>query len=158
MRSSIIGSGVLLGFLGVMCTTAPDSRTATPEYFTLPDRAALDLPYSDAVQIGDLLFLAGTLGTLPGTRTLIEGGIQAETRQALENVRSNLERHGSSLDRTVKCTVFLADIAEFDAMNSVYAQYFRANRPARTTIGVAGLPRGARVEIECVATLNPQRR
>lgn len=121
-------------------------------YLTLAERANLGLPYSDAVRAGELLFLSGTVGTAPGTRTLVEGGVQAETRQALENIKVNLERHGSSLDRAVKCTVFLANIGDFEAMNAVYREYFPANKPARTTVGVAGLPLGARVEIECLAT------
>lgn len=122
-------------------------------YTTLPDRATLNLPYSDAVRVGNLLFLSGTVGTAPGTRSLVAGGVQAETRQALENIRRNLEANGSSLDRAVKCTVFLADIADFEAMNSVYREYFPRNKPARTTVGVAGLPLGARVEIDCIATV-----
>ncbi len=126
---------------------------AGPTYQTLPERAALDLPYSDAVRSGNLLFLSGTVGANPATRQLVKGGIVAETRQALENVKANLEAHGSSMDRVVKCSVFLADIADFEEMNGVYRELFPANRPARTTIGVAALPLGARVEIECVAAV-----
>ena len=122
-------------------------------YMTLPDRATLELPYSDAVRVGNLLFLAGTVGTAPGTRTLVEGGVQAETRQALENIKRNLEHNGASLNDVVKCTVFLADIRDFDAMNGVYRQFFANNKPARTTVGVAGLPLGARVEIDCIAAV-----
>lgn len=136
---------LIIGAAG--CATAPE-----PSYHLLPGRATLDLPYSDAVRVGNLLFLAGTVGAAPGTRQVVPGGIEAETRQALENVKTNLETHGSSLDRAVKCTVFLADIRDFEAMNGVYRQFFPRNRPARTTIGVAALPLGARVEIECMAT------
>lgn len=133
----------------VACSTnAPPSGAV---YHTLPGRAALNLPYSDAVRVGDLLFLSGTVGTMPGTRRLAEGGLVAETKQALENVKTNLEAHGASLERVVKCTVLLADIRDFDAMNEVYRQYFPRNKPARTTFGVSGLPLGARVEIECIA-------
>lgn len=130
--------------LGAGCATAPLHQT-------LPERQSLDLPYSDAVRAGDLLFLSGTIGQAPGTRTLVPGGVAAETRQALENIKANLTAHGSSMDRVVKCSVFLADIADFEAMNAVYRQYFPTNKPARTTVGVAGLPIGARVEIECIA-------
>lgn len=130
------------------CATGPAPE---PAYHTLPGRAVLDLPYSDAVRVGNLLFLAGTVGTPPGTRQLVPGGVAGETRQVLENIKTNLERHGSSMDRAVKCTVFLADIGDFEAMNAVYRQYFPRNKPARTTVGVAGLPLGARVEIECIA-------
>lgn len=135
----------IISLLAVSCATAP-------VYQTLPARQSLNLPYSDAVRVGNLLFLSGTIGQAPGTRTLVPGGVTAETRQALENIKANVTAHGSSMDRVVKCSVFLADIAEFEAMNAVYREYFPANKPARTTVGVAGLPMGARVEIECVAS------
>ena len=138
-----------MALLASRCTTtSPDA--ADPRYSTLPERSSLDLPYSDAVRVGDLLFLSGTVGAAPGTRQLVEGGVTAETRQALENVKRNAEAHGSSLDDLVKCTVFLADIRDFEAMNSVYRTYFPGHKPARTTVGVAGLPLNARVEIECI--------
>ena len=140
----------VLALLMAGCATGPAPE---PAYHTLPGRAVLDLPYSDAVRVGNLLFLAGTVGTPPGTRQLVPGGVAAETRQVLENIKTNLERHGSSMDRAVKCTVFLADIGDFEAMNAVYRQYFPRNKPARTTVGVAGLPLGARVEIECIASV-----
>lgn len=138
----------LLALSAVACATAPATT-----YHVLPGRATLDLPYSDAVRHGSLLFLAGTVGVAPGTRQLVAGGVVAETRQALENIKANLEKHGSSMDRCLKCTVFLADIKDFEAMNGVYREYFPTNKPARTTVGVAALPLGARVEIECLATV-----
>jgi len=128
--------------------------TTAPRYMTLPERAALDTPYSDAVRVGNLLFLSGTVGSAPGTRQVVPGGVAAETRQALENVKHNLEAHGSSMDRVVKCSVFLADIADFETMNTVYREYFKTNKPVRTTVGVNGLPLGARVEIECVGAVD----
>jgi reactive intermediate/imine deaminase len=124
-----------------------------PSYHTLPERAGLNVPYSDAVRSGNLLFLAGTIGAAASSREVVAGGVVAETRQALDNIKTNLEAHGSSLDRVVKCSVFLADIADFERMNGVYREYFPANKPARTTIGVAALPMSARVEIECVAAV-----
>ncbi|HET7711620.1 MAG TPA: Rid family detoxifying hydrolase [Thermoanaerobaculia bacterium] len=127
-----------------------------PSYHTLPERTALGLPYSDAVRVGDLLFLAGTIGADPASRRLVEGGIVAETQQALENIKANLEAHGSSLDRVVKCTVFLAEIEDFEAMNGVYRRYFPVNRPARTTVSVKALPAGAKIEIDCIAAVRPQ--
>jgi reactive intermediate/imine deaminase len=136
----------------VHCRSTPP-LSSRPAYLTVPERAALDLPYSDAVRVGDLLFLSGTVGTAPGTRRLVAGGVGAETRAALENVKANLTAHGATLDSVVKCSVFLADIADFEAMNGVYREYFPRNKPARTTVGVAGLPLGARVEIECIAAV-----
>jgi 2-iminobutanoate/2-iminopropanoate deaminase len=108
-------------------------------------------PYSPAVRTGDLVFLSGQIGLRPGTRELVAGGITAETRQTLDNVRALLDAAGLATADVVKCTVFLADIAEFEAMNAVYGPFFGSAPPARTTVGVAGLPLGARVEIDCIA-------
>jgi 2-iminobutanoate/2-iminopropanoate deaminase len=124
-----------------------------PEYFPAGSDAENALPFSDAVRYGDLLFLAGKLGNEPGTTKLVAGGIQPETRQTLENIKASLERHGSSMDRVIKCTVFLADMAEWSKMNEVYAQYFPKNKPARSALGASGLALGARVEIECIAAV-----
>ncbi len=109
------------------------------------------LPFSSAVRVGNLLFLSGQIGNVPGTRQLADTGIAGQTRQALENVKAVLAAAGSSLDRAVKCTVFLADIKDYAAMNAVYATYFPKDPPARSTVAGSGLALGARVEIECVA-------
>ena len=111
------------------------------------------LPFSSAVRVGDLLFLSGQIGNVPGTRQLAEGGITGQTRQALENIKAVLAFADSSLERAVKCTVFLVDIQDFAAMNAVYATYFPKDPPARSTIAARGLAGGARVEIECIATV-----
>ena len=108
-------------------------------------------PFSPAVRVGDLLFLSGQIGTLPGTNRLTAGGIEAETRQTMENIRDVLEKSGSSLDRVVKCTVFMADMREWEAMNGVYATFFPNGKPARSALGATALALGARVEIECIA-------
>jgi 2-iminobutanoate/2-iminopropanoate deaminase len=108
-------------------------------------------PFSAAVRVGDVLYLSGELGTLPGTDELVPGGIEAETRQALTNVRGTLERAGSSMDRVFKCTVMLADIGEWSRMNVAYLECFGAHRPTRSAFGTSGLALGARVEIECWA-------
>lgn len=110
-------------------------------------------PFSKAVRVGHMLYLSGDLGIPPGSRTLVEGGIGPETRQTLENIKATLEVHGSSLSEVVKCTVFLADIAEWAAMNEVYKTYFPKNPPARSALGSSGLALGARTEIECIATV-----
>jgi 2-iminobutanoate/2-iminopropanoate deaminase len=110
-------------------------------------------PFSEAVRAGDLLFLSGMLGIRPGTAELVPGGIGPETRQTLELIRDAVKRHGSSMDRVVKCTVFLADMSEWAAMNEVYVVFFPTNRPARSALGVSGLALGARVEIECIAVM-----
>jgi 2-iminobutanoate/2-iminopropanoate deaminase len=109
-------------------------------------------PYSQAIVANGLVFCAGQVAYLPGTRTLADGGIQGQTRQALNNIKAVLEAAGSSMDHVVKTTVFLSDINNFAAMNEVYATFFGSNPPARSTVQVI-LPLGALVEIEAIATL-----
>ncbi len=113
------------------------------------------LPFSSAVRVGNMLYLSGQIGNVPGTRQLADTGIAGQTRQALENIKGVLASAGSSLDRAVKCTVFLADIKDYAAMNTVYATYFPKDPPARSTVAGSGLALGARVEIECLATAAP---
>lgn len=111
----------------------------------------LNLPFSEAVRVGDWLILSGQIG-MDGSGKLVGGGVRAETKQVMENMRRVLEAHGSSLDHVVKCTVMLADMKEWGEMNEVYRTYFRKERlPARSALGVNGLALGARVEIECWA-------
>ena len=110
-------------------------------------------PYSQALRAGGFLFTAGQVGFDPGTGELVDGGIGEQTRQVLQNIRAILEAGGSSLAQVVKTTVFLVDMADFAAMNEVYAEAFGTHRPARSTVAVAALPRGARVEIEAVAAV-----
>jgi len=114
--------------------------------------AVAGLPFSPAVKVGNIIYLSGQIGNRIGTRTLVPGGVGPETKQALENIRTILESAGSSLDDVFKCTVFLADIGDYEAMNKVYAGVFRAEPPARSTVAGSGLALGARVEIECMAT------
>ena len=110
------------------------------------------VPFSEGAAVGGLLFLSGQLGNVPGTMTLVEGGIEAETRQALRNIATVLEAQGLGLDRLLRCTVMLADIAEWPAFNAVYAEFFTdLPMPARSAFGCNGLALGARVEIECTA-------
>jgi reactive intermediate/imine deaminase len=120
------------------------------EYLQMPGSEALDLPFSAAVRVDNMLYVSGNIGNIPGTLELAEGGIQGETRQTLDNIQRVVEQFGSSMDRVVKCTVFLADMAEWGAMNEVYRTYFD-NPPARSALGASGLALDARVEIECIA-------
>lgn len=108
-------------------------------------------PFSPAVRANGFLYLSGQIGT-DSTGAVVPGGIQAETRQTMENIGAVLRRSGSSFDRVVKCTVFIADMKEWGAMNEVYVTYFAADkRPARSALGANGLALNAKVEIECIA-------
>jgi reactive intermediate/imine deaminase len=128
------------------------ARPAVVQFFPMPGQPAL--PFSEAVRVGHMLYLSGQLGTDSAGR-LVPGGIQAETRQTLKNITAALERQGLTLDHVVKCTVMLADIGEWAAMNEVYLTFFRAHRPARSAFATSGLALGARLELECIAAGNP---
>lgn len=108
-------------------------------------------PYSQAVRAAGLVFVSGQLGLRPGSPTLVEGGITEQTEQIFANLRAILEAANSSLERVVKTTVFLANLADFAGMNAVYARHMGAQPPARSTVEVAALPSGALVEIEAIA-------
>lgn len=108
-------------------------------------------PYSQAVHIGSMVYTAGQVGLDPATMELVSGGVEEQTRQVLSNLTNVLEAAGSSLSLVIKTTVFLKDMNDFAKMNAIYAEYFNENPPARSTIAVAGLPKGALVEIEAVA-------
>ena len=124
------------------------------EFLTSPDTTSLNVPFSEAVQVGNTLYLSGNIGNIPGQKKLVESGIKAETKQAMENIKRVLERNGSSFDKVFKCTVMLADIKEWGAMNEVYQTYFPKNRfPARSAFGTSGLALNARTEITCMATV-----
>jgi len=142
MRAIVVLSGLLLS------ATLLDAQDK--QVINLPG-GSLGLPFSAAVRVGNVLYLSGQIGVLPGTRQLADTGIAGQTKQALENVKTVLAAAGSSLERAVKCTVFLSDIKDYAAMNAVYATYFPKDPPARSTVAGSGLALGARVEIECLA-------
>ncbi len=144
----------LLGFALLALALGADSGRAVAagvEFLTSEAGRALGLPFSEATRAGGLLFLSGQIGNLPGTLELVEGGVGPETEQTLKNIQAVLERHGSSLEAVAKCTVFLADIAEWPAVNDVYRKFFGPQFPARSAVAGSGLALGARVEIECIA-------
>lgn len=147
---------------GVACSAAPIAAASSaapsaraPQYFPMPSTGGAPLPFSEAVQLGDTLYVSGQIGNQPGTLALAPGGIAAEARQTLDNLKAILERHGSSLEHVVKCTVFLADIRDWPAFNEVYRAYFKQNLPARSALAASGLALGARVEVECIAFVPP---
>lgn len=108
-------------------------------------------PYSAGIKAGHFVYTAGQIGLEPESGVMVAGGIEAETRRALKNLQGILEAAGSSLDQVVKTTVFLLDMNDFAVMNSIYAEFFTGICPARSTVQVPGLPKGAKVEIEAVA-------
>jgi 2-iminobutanoate/2-iminopropanoate deaminase len=110
-------------------------------------------PYSQAIRAGHILYTSGQLGMVPSSGNLVEGGVEAETRQALVNLTAILESAGTDLGSVLKTTVFLRDINDFSRMNSIYAEFFKEVPPARSAVQVAALPKGAAVEIEAVALI-----
>lgn len=132
----------------------PASAHPAPEVEFLTPYGPPSRPFSPAVRVGNLIFLSGQIGTPPdASGGLVSGGIEAETRQTMENIRDVLTRVGSSMDQVVKCTVMMADMAEWPRMNTVYATYFPNHKPARSAFGATALALGARVEIECIAVM-----
>jgi 2-iminobutanoate/2-iminopropanoate deaminase len=110
-------------------------------------------PYEQAIKIGDFVYTAGQIPIDPKTGNLVAGGIAEQTRRVLENLKAVLEAAGSSLDKVIKATVFLKNMADFAALNEIYGEYLGKAKPARSTVAVADLPRGALVEIDLVATV-----
>ena len=119
--------------------------------FLAPD--STPYPFSPAVRAGGFIFVSGQIGTqiMNGRMVLVPGGVEAETRQAMNNIRGILEQNGSSLERVVKCTLMIADMADWPRINPVYAEYFPGPKPARSALGANGLALGAKVEVECMA-------
>ncbi len=143
---------VVLILVLVSCQAQQTGEQAPSAEFLTSDESA-NRPFSEAVRVGNWLILSGQIGRNPETGALPPGGIKAETKQPLENIKRTLEKYGSSLDQVVKCTVMLADISEWSAMNEVYVTYFSNHKPARSAFGTSGLALGARLEIECWATV-----
>jgi len=124
----------------------------TIERFNSGQLLPATVPFPEGVRVGNMLYLSGQLGNLPGTLRLVEGGLRAESRQTLENIRTVLRGQGLDLQHLVRCTVMLADIADWPAFNEVYREFFGSTpMPARSALGCNGLALGAKVEIECIA-------
>jgi len=136
--------------LFVLCISSLSGLYAA-EYLVSKQSQALNLPFSEAVRVGNMLYLSGQIGLIPGTAKLAPGGIEAEAHQVMQNIRSVLERHGSSLEEVVKCTVIMADIDEWAAFNAVYVSYFPGPKPARSAFAASGIGFNGRVEVECWA-------
>jgi reactive intermediate/imine deaminase len=134
------------------CGLAAAVQAAPTTYVTSPETQALHRPFSDAVEVGGVLYISGQIGAAPGVDHVVAGGLEAETRQVMENIGAVLKRRGLGYDAVFKCTVMIADMTQWGAFNSVYATYFKPDRlPARSAFGANGLARGAAVELECWA-------
>lgn len=145
-RAAFLGTALV----AASTTTAVAQRGPAPVIYHQPDGPPT-YPFSPAVQVGPILYLAGQIGDRPDG-TLAPGGIEAETRQTMENIKGILTKVGRSMDDVVKCTIFMADMKEWGQMNAVYRTYFKVERlPARSAFGATGLALGAKVEIECIA-------
>lgn len=149
--TGVILAVILFGFAAhAQQTVKQDTKI---EYLKTPRPMAL--PFSDATRVGNILYLSGEIGVDYNTMKVVPGGIQAETKQTLDNIKATLEKYGSSMDNVFKCTVMIADMKEWPLMNEVYVTYFKKDRlPARSAIGANGLALGAKVEIECLATVD----
>ena len=134
------------------CAAEPGRDAAPHQAVSAAGAPAAIGPYSQAVQVGDVVYLAGQIGMVPATGEMVEGGIEEQTKQALDNLGAVLKEAGMDYDNVVRATVFLSDINNFQAMNGVYAEYFKSDHPpARSTVQVAAIPRGALVEIDLIA-------
>jgi len=150
MSVPILLSAVLSSFTGAAASPAPHAKV---DFLNSGKVLPSTLPFSEAVRVGDLVFLSGQLGIVPGSMKLVEGGIKEEARQTMQNIKTTLEAHGYGMGNLVKCTVMLADMADWPAFNEVYKTFFSEHYPARSAFGASALALGARVEIECIAAV-----
>jgi len=137
----------------VCCSTLSSQEDSAITFHESHEEKKRSAPYSDAVQAGNLFFLAGQIGMDHKTRTMVVPGIRTETEQAIKNIQAVLEHHGLTLDNVVKCTVILGTMDDFSEFNEVYSKYF-TKKPARTTFAASGLARNAKVEIDVIAVKN----
>ncbi|MDX1404928.1 MAG: RidA family protein [Woeseiaceae bacterium] len=152
IRKQLVLPIALAVFVAACQPGQSDDPKSDIEHLNLPGIAESGLPFSSAVRAGDTLYLSGVIGTIPGTLQVPES-IEEEARLAMEQIKDALESFGSSLDRVVKCTVFMADESHRDAFNRVYMSYFD-KLPARSGVTVKGLALGAKAEVECIALVN----
>jgi reactive intermediate/imine deaminase len=155
MNSRVVMLLTALASLAACAQTAPQSTAARPEFLNSAASLESGRPFSEAVRIGGFIFLAGQIGDDPATGKPAVGGIKPEARQALQHIERILKDNGASLTDVVKCTVFLADIGEWATFNEVYKEFFKPPYPARSALGANGLALGARVEVECIAYVEP---
>jgi 2-iminobutanoate/2-iminopropanoate deaminase len=151
MKTLLTAMAAMAG--GIVGGPASAAEAPAVEFLNSGKVLPATLPFSEAVRVGNLLFLSGQLGITPGSMKLVEGGIKEQARQTMQNIKSTLEAHGYSMNQLVKCTVMLADMSEWGTFNEVYKTFFEGKYPARSAMGVNGLALGARVEVECIAAV-----
>ncbi|MNC34154.1 Enamine/imine deaminase [compost metagenome] len=138
--------------VGLVAFVSAATASAEPQFLHSGKVVKGEFPFSEAVKVGGTLYLSGQVGIVPSTQKLAPGGIEAESRQTMDNIKTVVEVHGYSMKDIVKCTVFLADLKEWGAFNDVYKSYFINNQfPARSALGVNALALNSRVEVECMA-------
>lgn len=137
--------------IGSMATPLFADEAGSAEYLNSGEVFPAGIPLSEAVRVGDTLYLSGQVGIMPGTMKLAPGGLEGETRQTMENIKTSLQAHGYSMNDLVKCLVMLADVSQWATFNEIYKTYFNERYPARSAFGANGLAIGAQVEIECIA-------
>jgi 2-iminobutanoate/2-iminopropanoate deaminase len=137
----------------VWCSSVSSQEKSGITFHESHEEKKRSAPYSDAVEAGNLFFLAGQIGMDHTTRTMVTPGIESETEQAIKNIQAVLQHHGLTLDNVVKCTVILSTMDDFSAFNEVYSKYF-TKKPARTTFAASGLARNAKIEIDVIAVRN----
>ncbi len=142
---------LLLCFILFSCQIKTNQDTVIIDHYVSEEMEALGLPFSDAVRVGNMLYLSGQVGNIPGEMQLVEGGLKAESRQIMQNIQKVLKANGSSLDHAVKLTIFIDDVALWGQFNEVYKEFFPGKKPARSAFGAEGLALGAAVEVECIA-------
>jgi 2-iminobutanoate/2-iminopropanoate deaminase len=152
------GTAAALGIVGVAISAGLQPATAQApdvEFLNSGEVLPTNLPFSEAVRVGNTLYLSGQIGNIPGTLDLAEGGMEGQARQVMDNIQTSLEAHGYSMDNVVKCLVMLEDMDDWPAFNTIYAEYFTEGRfPARSAFGSSGLAVGAVVEVECIAVVD----
>lgn len=127
---------------------------ADPVYLNSGKVLPSNLPFSEAVRHGNTLYLSGQIPTVPGKMQIVDGGIEAQSKQVMDNIQTTLTAHGNTMDQLIKCTVMLADIDDWAAFNAVYKTYFNDHYPARSAFAASGLAAGALLEVECIAAVN----
>ncbi len=150
----VTNSMISKGLLGIISAASLSAAAASPiEHYTMPENVPLNLPFSEAVRVGNTIYLAGQIGIPPGGRAVVPGGIEAESKQTLTNIGLVLAHFNLSLENLVKCQVMLADISDWPKFNAVYKSFVKAPYPARSAFAGSGLAFNARVEVECTAII-----